>query len=228
MVRLAKYADVAHEKTPGRSQVFSSPSGGWRKATGLGALIKQSATTPWSRPRVARAKALGLRPVTASRPARSRGQSKTRHPLHFGCVLSLRCRATWCWRCGMCATLGQATCSETPHPTGCSRLGTAEVDICRPRPQRSSVGNGTHQTSRVRLDGSGHHSLASPLLRRTRWIRGFAQRKALDAACCGPKAEGAARAIPHATPEKRNPRRARASWVEIGRNDRAAPEPVPG
>ena len=53
---------------------------------------------------------------------------ETRHPLHFGCVLSLRCRATWCWRCGMCATLGQATCSETPHPTGCSRLGTAEVD----------------------------------------------------------------------------------------------------
>lgn len=58
---------------------------------------------------------------------------ETRHPLHFGCVLSLRCRATWCWRCGMCATLGQATCSETPHPTGCSRLGTAGVDLHGPR-----------------------------------------------------------------------------------------------
>lgn len=34
---------------------------------------------------------------------------------------------TWCWRCGMCAAIDQATCSETPHPTGCSRSGTAEV-----------------------------------------------------------------------------------------------------
>ena len=64
-----------------------------------------------------------------ARPRHGRGHEfETRHPLHFGCVLSLRCRVTWCWRCGMCATLGQATCSETPHPTGCSRLGTAEVD----------------------------------------------------------------------------------------------------
>lgn len=53
---------------------------------------------------------------------------ETRHPLHFGCVHALRCRVTWCWRYGMCATLGQVTCSETPHPTGCSRLGTAEVE----------------------------------------------------------------------------------------------------
>ena len=69
-----------------------------------------------------------------ARPRHGRGHEfETRHPLHFGCVLSLRCRVTWCWRCGMCATLGQATCSETPHPTGCSRLGTAEVDLHRPR-----------------------------------------------------------------------------------------------
>jgi hypothetical protein len=33
----------------------------------------------------------------------------------------------------MCAVLGQITCSETPHPTGCSRLGTAEVDLLCPR-----------------------------------------------------------------------------------------------
>ena len=29
------------------------------------------------------------------------------HPIHFGCVDSLRCRAKWCWRCAMCATPGQ-------------------------------------------------------------------------------------------------------------------------
>ena len=73
-----------------------------------------------------------------ARPRHGRGHEfETRHPLHFGCVLSLRGRVTWCWRCGMCATLGQATCSETPHPTGCSRLGTAEVDLRR---TRSSAG----------------------------------------------------------------------------------------
>lgn len=106
-----------------------------------------------------------------ARPRHGRGHEfETRHPLHFGCVLSLRCRATWCWRCGMCAALGQATCSETPHPTGCSRLGTAEVDFHRPRSgagtaaslqaagrARSSRCRGHHPSSRVRLDGQGHH-----------------------------------------------------------------------
>jgi hypothetical protein len=48
---------------------------------------------------------------------------------HFGCVHALRGHATWCWWSGMCAVLGQTTCSETPHPTGCSRLGTAEVEV---------------------------------------------------------------------------------------------------
>ena len=106
-----------------------------------------------------------------ARPRHGRGHEfETRHPLHFGCVLSLRCRATWCWRCGMCATLGQATCSETPHLTGCSRLGTAEVDSfalvaqqaeqppCKRQAARSNRRRGHHQTSRVRLDGRGHHS----------------------------------------------------------------------
>ena len=51
---------------------------------------------------------------------------------HFGCVHALRGHATWCWWPGMCAVLGQITCSETPHPTGCSRLGTAEVDSKKP------------------------------------------------------------------------------------------------
>ena len=71
----------------------------------------------------------GCSSVGRARPRHGRGHEfETRHPLHFGCVLSLRGRVTWCWRCGMCATLGQVTCSETPHSTGCSRLGTAEVD----------------------------------------------------------------------------------------------------
>ena len=53
---------------------------------------------------------------------------ETRHPLHFGCVLALRGHTTWCWWSGMCAVIGQFTCSETPRPTGRSRSGTAEVD----------------------------------------------------------------------------------------------------
>ena len=68
---------------------------------------------------------------------------ETRHPLHFGCVHALRGHTTWCWWSGMCAALGQAPCSETPHPTGCSRLGTAEVDL---------------QFRRVRLGGQGHRA----------------------------------------------------------------------
>jgi hypothetical protein len=40
--------------------------------------------------------------------------------------------ARWCWRDGMCAAPGQATCSETPRPTGRSRLGTAEVETHTP------------------------------------------------------------------------------------------------
>ena len=80
-----------------------------------------------------------------ARPRHGRGHEfDSRHPLHFGCVHALR-SARWCWRLGMCATLGQVTCSETPHPTGCSRLGTAEVDCI-------------HQTCRVRLAGRGHRA----------------------------------------------------------------------
>lgn len=68
-----------------------------------------------------------------ARPRHGRGDEfETRHPLHFGCVHALRGHATWCWWPGMCAVLGQITCSETPHPTGCSRLGTAEVDSNEP------------------------------------------------------------------------------------------------
>jgi hypothetical protein len=72
----------------------------------------------------------GCSSVGRARPRHGRGHDfETRHPLHFGCVHALRGHATWCWWPGMCAVLGQITCSETPHPTGCSRLGTAEVDL---------------------------------------------------------------------------------------------------
>jgi hypothetical protein len=86
----------------------------------------------------------GCSSVGRARPRHGRGHEfETRHPLHFGCVHALRGHATWCWWSGMCATLGQAPCSETPHPTGCSRLGTAEVDF---------------QFRRVRLGGRGHRA----------------------------------------------------------------------
>ena len=49
----------------------------------------------------------GCSSVGRARPRHGRGHEfETRHPLHFGCVLSLRGRVTWCWRCGMCATQG--------------------------------------------------------------------------------------------------------------------------
>ena len=111
----------------------------------------------------------GCSSVGRARPRHGRGHEfETRHPLHFGCVHALRGHATWCWWSGMCAALGQAPCSETPHPTGCSRLGTAEVESrprssagraapCKRRAARSNRRRG-HQTCRVRLDGRGHHS----------------------------------------------------------------------
>jgi hypothetical protein len=128
-----------------------------------------------------------------ARPRHGRGHEfEARHPLHFGCVLSHRGRMTWCWRYGMCATLGQATCSETPHPTGCSRLGTAEVDLpalvaqqAEPPPRKRQVARSNrrrgHQTCRVRLDGRGHRTFnPGTRVRSTR----------------------VARAIPHATPDQ--------------------------
>ena len=143
-----------------------------------------------------------------ARPRHGRGHEfETRLPLHFGCVLSLRCRVTWCWRRGMCATLGQVTCSETPHPTGCSRLGTAEVDSfalvaqqaeqppCKRQAARSIRRPG-HQTCRIRLDGPRHHSFKVDArvrsTRAARWTRLSAGRR--------PRAK--ARAIPHTTPEQ--------------------------
>ena len=138
----------------------------------------------------------GCSSASRARPRHGRGHEfETRHPLqgcackrspfarhepvrrdglvsertHFGCVHALRGHATWCWWSGMCAVLGQTTCSETPHPTGCSRLGTAEVDShalvaqqaeqppCKRQAARSNRRRG-HQTCRVRLDGRGHRA----------------------------------------------------------------------
>ena len=65
-----------------------------------------------------------------ARPRHGRGHEfETRHPLHFGCVLSLRCRVTWCWRRGMCATQGLShvqrdTTSDGMLAFGHSRSGS--------------------------------------------------------------------------------------------------------
>ena len=64
-----------------------------------------------------------------ARPRHGRGHEfDTRHPLHFGCVHPLRCRVNGVGGTGCARLTARVTCSETPHPTGCSRLGTAEVD----------------------------------------------------------------------------------------------------
>ncbi len=91
----------------------------------------------------------GCSSVGRARPRHGRGHEfETRHPLHFGCAQALRGHATRCGWPGMCAVLGQTTCSETPRPTGRSRLGTAEVELVFSAPL---------QPRRVRLDGRGHH-----------------------------------------------------------------------
>lgn len=147
-----------------------------------------------------------------ARPRHGRGHEfETRHPLHFGCVLSLRCRVTWCWRCGMCATLGQATCSETPHPTGCSRLGTAEVDSFALVAQQAEQPPCKRQAARSnRRRGHQNKSCSSSWLRTPGFHSGYAGSN------------------PARDTRTRNPRGAHASRVEIGRNDWAAPEPVTG
>jgi hypothetical protein len=76
----------------------------------------------------------------------------------------------------------------------------AEQPSCKRQAARSIRRRGHHQTSRVRLEGRGHHSF---------------------------KVDTRVR-IPHATPANRNPRRAHASGVEIDRKDWAVPEPVTG
>ncbi len=79
-----------------------------------------------------RIRALFISDINRPRDGRIHGV-ETRRPIHSGCVHALRGHATACSWPGMCAVLGQATCSETPHPTGCSRMGTTEVDRHGPR-----------------------------------------------------------------------------------------------
>lgn len=97
---------------------------------------------------------------------------ETRHPLHFGCVLSLRCRVTWCWRCGMCAAQGLShvqrdTTSDGMLALGHSRSGSPSPSSPSRQSSRLASGRprgasnrrrGHHPSSRVRLDGRGHHS----------------------------------------------------------------------
>lgn len=148
-----------------------------------------------------------------ARPRHGRSHEfEARHPLHFGCVHALRCRATWCWRCGMCATQGRShvrrdTTSDGMLAFGHSRSGNthalvaqqAEQPPCKRQAARSIRRRGHHQTCRVRLTG------------RTPLFQG-----------------GNAGSNPARDASQWNPRRAHASRVEIGRNDWAAPEPVTG
>ena len=154
----------------------------------------------------------GCSSVGRARPRHGRGHEfETRHPLHFGCVLSLRRRVTWCWRCGMCATLGQVTCSETPHPTGCSRLGTAEVDSFALVAQQAEQPPCKRQAARSNRR-RGHQNMSCS----SSWPRtpGFHS--------------GYAGSNPARDTRTRILHGAHASRVEIGRNNWAAPEPVTG
>ena len=90
-----------------------------------------------------------------ARPRHGRGHEvETRHPLHD----SLRVcpctpfRACMVLAVGMCAARARSTCSETPHPTGCSRLGTAEVNSRSMSRSSSRQGRRTfNPATRVRL-----------------------------------------------------------------------------
>lgn len=136
---------------------------------------------------------------------------ETRHPLHFGCVHALRGHATGCWWSGMCAVLGQTTCSETPRPTGRSRLGTAEVE---PSPRNSAGRAAALQAAgRAFNQSPGAPTSMSRSSRRPR---------------TPPFQGGYAGSNPARDARTRNLRRAHASGVETGRNDWAAPEPVTG
>lgn len=96
-----------------------------------------------------------------ARPRHGRGHEfEARHPLHFGCVHALRGHTTWCWWPEMCATFGQVTCSETPHPTGCSRLGTAEVEAQMPSWLSRQSGRLVSGRPRVRTVAEGTRHVA--------------------------------------------------------------------
>lgn len=91
--------------------------------------------------------AAGRCTVLAVAPARRRFTSGVSSPSDVA--------RSGCARRGMCAARGPATCSESPRPTGRSRLGTAEVDSsCRVRPAVQDSGFSFRQRgfdSRTRL-----------------------------------------------------------------------------
>lgn len=93
---------------------------------------------------------------------------ETRHPLHFGCVLSLRCRATWCWRCGMCAAQGLShvqrdTTSDGMLAFGHSRSGRVWTRRQHKEPSSSSRFGGGNRPQR--LGGAGTRDRMDLLLR---------------------------------------------------------------
>ena len=154
----------------------------------------------------------------SARPCQGRGHEfETRHPLQrFTSGVSWHSLPhEWCARLGMCAARARATCSETPHPTGCSRLGTAEVNLSSM--SRSSSGPGLRvfspatrvrfphaipDRSRNRSHRRAHASVAE--IGRNHWAAPTLQSN-------GPKAEGSARAIESSSPIFQFPI---AQWVE--------------
>ena len=105
-----------------------------------------------------------------ARPRHGRGHEfETRHPLHFGCVHALRCRATWCWRPGCARPLARPRAARH-HVRRDARAWTqpkwifialvaqqAEQPPCKRQAARSIRRRG-HQTCRVRLAGPGHRA----------------------------------------------------------------------
>ena len=87
----------------------------------------------------------GCSSVGRARPRHGRGHEfETRHPLHFGCAHALRGHARVSVASGCARPLARSRAARTPHPTGCSRVGTAEVDRSPGHTSRSSRRRGHH------------------------------------------------------------------------------------
>ena len=131
---------------------------------------------------------------------------ETRHPLHFGCVHALRGHAVM-------VLVARDVRDPRPEPRAARHhirrdarvwaqpkwihafvAQQAEQPPCKRQAARSNRRRRHHQPCRVRLAGPGHRDF-SPVtrVRSTRAARWTRRRR-------GPKAEGAARAIPHAMP----------------------------
>lgn len=144
-----------------------------------------------------------------ARPRHGRGHEfETRHPLHFGCVHSLRATRHGVGGPGCVRSLARPRAARH-HIRRDARVWAqpkwihalvaqqAEQPPCKRQAARSNRRRGHHQPCRVRLDGRGHRAF-NPGTR----VR-----------------------IPYAMPEQPGAPSSSRFGAEIGRNDRAAPEP---